>query len=289
MNEFVILTDSCSDLPLEFVKENNISSIPMTLSYEGKEYLDNFGQNITHEKLFDDMRKGSTPTTSQINVSTFYEMYKKHVNENKSILYIGLSSSLSGSMNNAHLAKNMILEEFPNAKIYIVDSLSASLSEGLLVIKACEMKSQGKSIDEIVDFLENSKQNLNTYLTVSDLIHLKRGGRLSPGVAIIGTLLHIKPVLHINNKGKIVPIKKIRGRNKSILKLAEICSERILNPENQTIVIGHGDCIEDAEKLKNEILKRISVKKVIINCIGPVIGSHAGPDTLFVAFFGIER
>lgn len=289
MKDFEIFTDSCCDLPIEYIKEKNIKFASLTCSYSGKQYFDDFGQSITHKQFFQDLRNGQTPLTSQPSVEEFYQKFKTIGEENKDILYICVSSGLSGTENSATIAKNMLLEQYPEMKISIINILTASLGQGLMVMKAFEMKEMGKSHDEIVSYMEENKQKLNTYMTVDDLNHLKRGGRLSSAAAMIGIVLHIKPILSINNEGKVITLLKIKGRKSSINKLAEIVAERIQNPEEQTMAICHGDCIEEALKLKECILKLVKVKDVIINYTGPAVGTHGGPGNLAVFFMGKDR
>lgn len=183
----------------------------------------------------------------------------------------------------------MILEESPDAKIYIVNVLTASLGQGLMVMRAIEMKETGKTLEDIVDYIENNRQRLNTYITVDDLHHLKRGGRLSSAAAMLGIVLHIKPIMTINNEGRVLPLLKVKGRKNSINKLIELVKERIEDPEDQVIAICHGDCLEEALKLKEGLLKEINVKDVIINYTGPAVGTHGGPGNLAIFFMGKER
>lgn len=289
MRDFVIITDTCCDLPIEYIKEKNIPYISLTCQYNGREYSDDFGQTLTHKKFFNDLRNGTLPTTSLANASSYYNMFEKIAKDKKDIIYIGVSSGLSGSINSAHIAKNMMLEKYSDVSIFIVDILTASLGQGLMIIKAIELQEAGKSSKEIVDYLENTKQNLNTYITVNDLSHLKRSGRISSGAAAVGIVLHIKPIICINRHGKVMPVLKIKGRKKSINKLADICAERIIDPEEQTIAICHGDCLIEAEKLKSEIEKRITVKKVLLHYIGPVVGRFGGPGAIGLFFLGKPR
>lgn len=289
MKDFVIMTDSCCDLPIEYINEKNIPYVALTCNYNGKEYIDDFGQTLNQKKFFDDLRQGTLPKTSQANSNSFYNKFKEIIDTDKDIIYICVSSGLSGTFNSANIAKNMILDEYNDAKIYIVDILTASLGQGLMVMKAYEMKENGVSMREIVDYLEDNKQFLNTYITVDDLNHLKRGGRISSTAATFGIVLHIKPVLTINLEGKVMPVIKIRGRKKCIIKIADTVEKRIMDPEEQTISICHGDCLDEALKLKDEILKRVKVKNVVINYIGPVVGTFSGPGALAVFFMGKER
>lgn len=289
MRDFVIVTDSCCDLPKEYIYGNSIPFAMLPFSYNNKEYLDDLGQSISQKQFFDDLRAGALPNTSQANSESFYNIFKAVALSGKDVVYIGVSSGLSGTYNSANIGKTTILEEFPSVCIYIIDVLTASLGQGLMVRKAVEMKNEGCSAEQIVCEIEKNIQNLNTYITVQDLNFLKRGGRISNVAATLGIVMHIKPILTINQVGRVMPVLKVRGRKKSITKLAEIVQEKIKNPETQTIAICHADCYAEAEKLKEEILKRVQVKEVIIHYIGPVVGRFSGPGALAVFFIGESR
>ncbi len=289
MKDFQIFTDSCSDLPIEYIKEKGIEFASLSCSYNGNEYKDDFGQSLSHKKFFDDLRKGATPFTSQPSVEEFYKKFRDIADKQKDILYICVSNGLSGTENSATIAKKMVLDENHEVNIEIINTLTASLGQGLMVMKAIEMKEAGKTLKDIASYIEENKQKLNTYITVDDLNHVKRGGRISSTAAILGIALHIKPLLTIDSEGKVMSLLKIKGRKGSIAKLAETIIQRIENPEEQVIAICHGDCFEEALKLKGDILKEIKVKDVIINFTGPVIGTHGGPGTLAIFFMGKER
>jgi DegV family protein with EDD domain len=289
MKDFQIFTDSCCDLSIEYIKEKGIEFASLSCSYNGREYKDDFGQNLSHKKFFDDLRNGATPLTSQPSVDEFYKKFRAIADKKKDILYVCVSTGLSGTENSATIAKKMVLDENPEVIIEIVNTLTASLGQGLMVMKAVEMKEAGKTLEEIANYIEENKQKLNTYMTVDDLNHLKRGGRISSTAAILGIVLHIKPLLTINNEGRVMSLLKVKGRKGSMAKLAETIAERIENPEEQTIAICHGDCIEEALKLKEDILNKIKVKDVIMNFTGPAVGTHGGPGNLAIFFMGKER
>lgn len=286
MRGFIIMTDSCCDLSKEYIYANNIPFAMLPFSYNDREYLDDLGQSLSQKQFFDDLRAGALPNTSQANSEHFYNMFKSAAELGKDIIYIGVSSGLSGTYNSANIAKDTILEEFPSIFIYIVDVLTASLGQGLMVRKAVDMKNEGHTVEQIVHEIEKNIQNLNTYITVQDLNFLKRGGRISNVAATLGMVLHIKPILTINHEGRVIPLIKVRGRKKSITKLAEIVKEKIKNSETQTIAICHADCYAEAVRLKEEILGNVKVKEVIINYIGPVVGRFSGPGALAVFFIG---
>lgn len=289
MKDFEIFTDSCCDLPIEYIEEKKIKFARLTCSYDDKQYFDDLGQDLSPKQFFKDLRKGSVPLTSQPSADEFYNKFKSIIDEDKNIIYICVSTGLSGTENSATVAKNMIIDEYPNVNIAIVNVLTASLGQGLVVMKAIEMKENGSSFEEIINYIETKKQNMNSYMTVDDLRHLRRGGRLSSATAVLGIMLHIKPILTINGEGRVMPIIKVKGRKTSIKKLVEIIVERIEEPENQIIAISHGDCIDEALALKEAILKSLKVKDVIINFTGPAVGTHGGPGNLALFFMGKER
>lgn len=287
--ETVIIIDSCCDLPKEYIDENNVPVLSMAVNFKGQEYKDDFGVSLPYKDFYDEVRKCEMPSTAQINVYDYSEEFRKHVSLGKSIICIAFSSALSGSYNSACIAKNMILEEYKDADITVIDSRCASLGEGLLDYYAIEMLKNGASKEEIITFIENNKLKINHWFTVDDLNHLKRGGRVSATAAAIGTLLNIKPILHVDDEGRLIPVTKEKGRKKSIKALAEELDKNIVNPEEQIIFISHGDCIEDVELLKKLILERHKVKDIIVNSIGPVVGSHSGPGTVALFFMGEKR
>jgi DegV family protein with EDD domain len=285
----VIITDSCSDLPLKYVNENNIPVISLTYNFRGKENEDDLGKTMEYKEFYDGVRSGEMPTTSQINVFTYTEEFKKHISQGKSIIYIGFSSALSGSVNSANLARQTLLDEYKDADISVIDSKCASMGQGLLVYYANEMLKKGQSKEEIVKWVEENKLRLNHWFTVEDLNHLKRGGRVSAATAFIGTILDIKPVLHVDDEGRLIPVTKVKGRKKSIRMLFDKMKERIQNPDGQVIFISHGDSIDDAKHLEKLILDEYKVKEVVMNYVGPVIGAHSGPGTIALFFMGDRR
>ncbi|HOS68612.1 MAG TPA: DegV family protein [Bacillota bacterium] len=289
MMDTVLLIDSCTDLPRSYVDKNEIPFVSLVCNFKDQEYKDDFGKSISYRDFFDAVRNGEMPSTAQVNVYEYTEIFKKYAAEGKSVVYLGFSSALSGSLSSAYIARDTVMEEFKDADITIVDSKSASLGEGLLAYYANEMLKAGASKDEVVSWLETNKLKMNHWFTVDDLGHLKRGGRLSGTAAFLGTLLDIKPVLKVDDEGRLIPISKVKGRKKSIKTLFEMLQENITAPEEQVIAISHGDCIEDAEYLKEMILKEYNVKDVIINHVGPVIGAHTGPGVVALFFMGEKR
>lgn len=289
MKDYIIITDSCCDLPKEYIENNNIPYVGLTCNFKDKEYIDDFGKSLTYKEFYDGMKEGEIPKTSQPCPEAFYNVFENISNQGKDILYICVSSGLSGTYNSASIAKNMIEDKFSEAKVVIVDVLTASLGQGLMVIKAMEMKKRGASLEEVVNYIEATKLNLNTYITVDDLNHLKRGGRISTVAAMVGIVLHIKPILTLNNEGKVIAILKVKGRKSAISKLAEFVIKKIEKPEEEIVTICHGDTYLEAEKLKEAILKEVKVKDIIINYVGPVVGTYGGPGALAVFFVGKHR
>jgi len=285
----VIVTDSNCDLPVEYIYQNNIHIIPFTFELNGINYTDDFGKSLSHKDFYDKIRKGGMPVTAQITAFTFVNEFSRFVSKGDSIIYIGFSSALSETFNGSILARNELMEMNPEADITVIDSKSASIGQGLLVSYACEMLKQGKSKQEIVDWIEFNKLKVNHWFTIDNLEHLKRGGRISTASAAIGGLLEVKPVLIVSNDGSLIVAKKIRGRKKSIRALFDEYKTRAVNPEEQRIFIAHGDCLEDAEYLKSLILSETTPHDVVINILGPIIGTHTGPGLVGLFFLGKER
>lgn len=287
--EIVILTDSCSDLPLDYIEDNKIPYLSFIYELNNAEYEDDFWKTADYKEFYNVLRRGGTATTSQVNVKRYYDEFKKYVQQGKTVIYVGFSSALSGSVDSAKLAREQILEEFNNADITVIDSKSASLGEGLLVYYAYDMLKKGHSKEEIISCLEENKLKVNHWFTVEDLNYLKRGGRISGATAIVGTLLNIKPVLFVNDEGKLIPYEKVKGRRKALKTLVEKLKVKMVDSEEKIIAISHSDCIEDAEYVKKLILEQYKVKEVIVSNIGPVIGSHTGAGVVALFFIGDSR
>ena len=266
MKDYIILTDSSTDLPLSYVSENNIPFVSLTYIIDDNEFKDDLGEKISVEQFYENMKTGTLPTTAQVNMLEYTEIFKAFLDRGQDLIYLGFSSGLSGSVGNAAAAAKELAEEYPQRKIAVVDTLCASLGEGLLVYTAVEMSKNGASFEEVVQFAENSKLKLNHWFTVDDLNHLLRGGRVSKLSAIFGTILNIKPVLNVNEEGKLIPRDKIRGRENSIKALADKYGKYADMSMEQTVFISHGNCKADAEKLK-ELLEKTykNIKGFIIN------------------------
>lgn len=285
----ILLTDSTCDLPLSYIRDNNIEFLGLTVLIDNKEVLDDLGQTLTYEDFYGYLRKDNMTSTSQVNTHQFTELFLKHAKNGDSIIYIGLSTALSGTCQSADIAKTEVLEKYPEADISIIDTLSVSSGLGLLVHYAAQMRAAGKSKDEIVSWIEENKLKVAHLFTVDDLEHLKRGGRLSSASAFVGSLLNIKPLLFVNDSGKLVPYDKARGRKKALHNLVDTLAKHIESPEDQIIFISHGDCLEEAKQLELKIREAIPIKDVIISMVGTTVGSHAGPGTLALFFLADTR
>jgi len=284
-----LITDSGCDLPYTFLEENNIELAEIIVKSGNKEFKDDLGKSISYEEFYNSMRNGATPTTSQINSQTFYDIFKRNYKEGLSVIYVTLSSELSGTYNNAVLAKNEILEKYEDADITIIDSKSASIGYALCVYCVNEMIKEGKSKEEILKFTDENIDRISHFYTVDDLKYLKRGGRISSTSALVGSLLSIKPVLYLDSQGKLLPLFKVKGRKKAIHSMFEMMEKNIESIEDQTIFLCHADSQKDVDELKNLILGKYKPKKIITTMMGTTIGSHAGPGTLVISFFGKNR
>lgn len=290
MREYIIMTDSSCDLPLEIVNDLEISVLPLSLVIDDKKYYNYLDErDITFSEFYKLMRNKKTSKTSAVNPSDFVNEMEKFLKQGKDILYLGFSSGLSCTYNNANTAADQLLKIYPDRKIYTVDTLCASLGQGLLVYLTAMEKQKGKSIEELRDFAENIKLKVCHWFTVEDLYHLKRGGRISSSTAVIGSMLGIKPILHVDNMGKLINVGKVRGRKASINELFNKVKENAIIPSQQTVFISHGDCLDDANYLADLLKKELNVKEVIINYVGPVIGTHSGPGTMAIFFLGNKR
>lgn len=290
MREYVIVTDSAADMPKEFYKENHIVVMPLSYIMNGETYKD--GEGLSNKEYFDAIRCGAMPTTSQVNPEEAEEDFVKILEEGKDVLYIGFSSGLSGSYNSGRIAAEELSESYPEASIVAIDTLCAAMGEGLMVYKAVELKKQGKTLGEVAAYIEENKMNICHLFTVDDLNHLHRGGRVSKATAVIGTMVNIKPILRVNEEGKLVSLTKARGRKKSLTELVSLMEERCRGFEEDNermIAINHADCEEDAVFVKNLIEKRLGYKNCIINSLGAVIGAHTGPGLIALFFTGNPR
>lgn len=290
MRNFVIVTDSTSDLPVSVIGEYGITVVPLGFGFEGENYL-NYPDHrqLSIQKFYERLKSGERSTTTLVNANTFKEYLDPIFQENNDVLYLGFSSPLSGTYGSSLTAREELLEKYKDARMECIDTLSASMGEGMLVYYAAKMKQEGKSLDEVKQWILDNRLNLCHWFTVDDLNHLKRGGRVSAVTATIGTALGVKPILHVDNEGHLVPDSNVRGRKKSIHALLEHMEATCINPTENSVFISHADCVEDAEYLGNLIKEKLNVKEVVINHIGPVIGSHTGQGALALFFIGKER
>ena len=290
MADYVLLTDSSADLTAQLYDELEIDILPLSFLLEGKTY-----ENLPDEStmafrdVYAALRSKAEIKTSAANVESFKNFYRPYLEKGLDILYVGFSSGLSSTYSAGHIAAQEMMEEFPERKILTVDSLCASLGQGLFLYLLAQKRKDGMSLEELAAYAEETKLQICHWFTVDDLFFLKRGGRVSGATALIGSMLGIKPVLHVDDEGHLINISKVRGRRNSIVALADQIAETAINPAEQTMFICHGDCMEDAELLASMVKERYGVKEVIINYTGPVIGAHSGPGTLALFFIGNKR
>lgn len=289
MINYKILTDTGCDLPFELLKENAVDVIGMVVNFNGEEYIEDNWKKINIEDYYNALRAGAQPTTSQITPSRFYDFFKPYLEKGEDILYIGFSSTLSGTFGSANIAKEMLLEKFPDRKIELVDSNCASVGVGLLVLSAVQKRLVNMPLDELIVWLENAKQNINHIFTVDDLNHLKRGGRVSGFSATVGTMLSIKPILYMSEEGKLLNIDKVKGRKKSIHVMSEYFGKGILEDSTTTVIIAHGNCDDDAALLKKLIENNYDIKNVLVVPLGMTIAAHTGANVINMVFFGKTR
>ena len=289
-NDFLIITDSTCDMPQEMADELGLAILPIRVSMEDKEYahyLD--GRELGFHEFYEKLRAGVPAKTSAANQEDFLSLMEPALAAGRDVLYIGFSSGLSSTYNVGVMTAAQLAEKYPERKVYTVDSLSASLGQGLLVYHAVQQKLAGKSIDEVRAFVEENRLHLCHWFTVDDLQHLKRGGRVSAAAAAFGTMLNIKPVLHVDDEGHLIPVGKVQGRTTSIKALLKKMQETAIDPAEQVVFISHGDCEKDAEKLAAMVRESIGPKEIVLNPIGPVIGAHSGPGTVALFFLGTKR
>ncbi len=290
MKKYILATDSCADLTLDLVQNLDLEIIPLTVEINGQSYAHYPDEReLKIETFYEELRNKKVAKTSLINTGTFLTFFEPFLKHGLDILYIAFSSALSGTYQSSVIAAQELMEAYPDRKIITLDSKSASMGQGLLVYMAGQRRLAGQSIEEVSKFVEQVKLSICHLFTVDDLGTLKRGGRLSDTQAFLGTLLRVKPILHVSNEGKLVPIKKARGRAFSLEQMVDMIEDRIVDPESQTLMISHGDCLDEALAVGSEIKKRYHVHEIIYNTIGPVIGAHSGPGTIAIFFLGSYR
>lgn len=287
MREYIISTDSTADLPAEYLKEHNVFIHPLYYNIEGNVYGGD--KDLEPSDFYAKMRSGIMPTTMASNPDFVHKAFTKQVEDGYDVLHISFSSALSSSYNNAAVNAREICEEHPEAKITVIDSCAASMGQGLLVHKAVMLKEQGKSMEEVAEWIEANKDHFCHEFTVDNLFHLHRGGRVSKTTAIIGTLINVKPVLHVDQQGRLIPLLNVRGRKKALMKLVDLMEEKVKGYENDIVFISHGDCLEDAQFVADQIKERFGITNFMINYVSPTIGTHSGPGTVALFFMGSEK
>ena len=290
MSDFVILTDSSADLGADLVSQIGVQILPLSFTINQQTYH-NYPDNREMEPhaFYEMLRQGQVATTSAVNVAQYTDALEPLLQAGKDVLILAFSSGLSTTYNSSRIAASDLLEKYPERKVYTVDTLCASLGQGLLVYLAAKEREKGKSIEEVRDWAEENKLHLCHQFTVDDLHFLKRGGRISATTAVVGSMLQIKPVLHVDNEGHLINIAKARGRQASLKALVDKMEKTAIDPAHQMVFISHGDCLEDARTVEKMVKDRFGVKDVYINYVGPVIGAHSGPGTLALFYVGSER
>lgn len=284
---FTLTTDSTADMPFSYLCDNDVAFTRLKFTIDGNTYSDG-DPKMSGKVFYDLVRSGKSSVTTQVNIEEFKDFFKEALEKGKDVLHLCFSSGLSGTCNSAVIAADELAEEYPDRKIFVVDSLCASMGQGLLLDYAIGLRDEGKTADEVKDWLENNKLNLVHYFTVDDLNHLQRGGRISKLTAVFGGLLNVKPILHVDDNGKLVSVGKVRGRKNSLDELVNMV-EKLQDGPQKKVFISHGDCQDEADYVAGEVKRRLGVEVVMTNCIGPVIGGHSGPGTMAIFFMGIHR
>lgn len=288
MENFKIITDSSCDLTPALIEELDLHVVPLSVLINDKVYVNYPDErDIKFADYYDMLRQEFMGKTSAANVYDFTNAMEPYLKDGQDVLYLGFSSALSGTYNAGAIAAEELKEKYPERKILTVDTLCASMGQGLMVYLAAKKKEEGASIEEVADYVEKTKYNLCHWFTVDDLNHLKRGGRVSAVAATFGTILNIKPVMHVDNEGRLTPVEKVRGRKASINGLLKEMKKSII--DKSIAFISHGDCLEEAEGLAAKIREELGIEDIRINYVGPVIGTHSGPGTMALFFLGSER
>ncbi len=290
MSEFIIVTDSSADLDTGMARELDVQVLPLGFVLEDHTYY-NYPDNreMDPHVFYDRLRRGEVATTNAVNVAQYTETLEPLLQAGQDVLVLAFSSGLSTTYNSSAIAVEELSAKYPERKLYTVDTLCASLGQGLLVWYAAQQRNKGWSIEEVRDWVEEHKLNLCHQFTVDDLHFLKRGGRISAATAMVGSMLHIKPILHVDGEGHLINIGKARGRQASLKALVDRMEETSIDSGSLTVFISHGDCLEDARTVAEMVKERFGVQDVYINYVGPVIGAHSGPGTLALFYMGTER
>ena len=286
---YVLMTDSDSDLPFSTADALGIPVVRMPYTLDGEEHEDDNGRAGVEKHFFERMRAGATPNTSLLPTEAYLEYFEPILKE-KDLLFIAFSSNMSSTLQNVFEARKQLLEKYPGRKFTVVDTLSISGPMALLVLKAHELYAQGRPMDEVAQWVLDNRMRAQVWMTVGDLKYLARGGRITPTSAIFGTMLDIRPIICLGKSGKMEAVEKVRGRKKTLKTIVERTAQSIEHPEDQTLLILHGDVPEEAETLAGMLRERIpTLRDIRIQIVGPVIGSHCGPGTLASVFMGGER
>lgn len=290
MRDYIIVTDSAGDLSQALVEELEVSVLPLSFTIQGETYLDwPDGREMSSKEFYDRVRSGAMPTTAAVNTQQYLDLLGPALEQGQDVLIISFSSNLSATYQSGVIAAEELREKFPERKIYTVDTLTASVGVGLLVWYAAQQRKAGKSIDEVRTWLEENKGKVCGWFTVSDLMHLKRGGRVSATTAMVGTMLQIKPLIHIDEEGRLQTVGKARGRKAALEALIDRFGETAERPEEQYLFISHADSLADARFVGEEIRKRYHTKGTFYTNVGPVVGSHTGPGCVTTFFLGSPR
>ena len=287
MATYRIITDSCSDLPKDLVASLDIDVVQMTLLFRGEEVVDPSEAQI--KTMYNALRQGESASTAAVNPQGWRDAVEPVLKNGQDALVLAFSSGLSTTYQSAVIAAEELMEEYPGRTVKVVDTLAASLGEGLFVYYACKKRSEGLSLEALYTWCEENKLRISHWFTVDDLMFLKRGGRISAATAVVGTMLNIKPVLHVDEEGHLVSVAKCRGRKAALEALVKKLEQDGLPGENDTVFISHGDCIEDARYVAQLARERCGVKTVVMDYVGAVIGSHSGPGTVAFFFLGSKR
>ena len=288
MATYQIITDSCCDFTEQQFKNNNVVCVPLSVVYNGESH-DNFSDEASVKAFYDILRTGVTATTSAVNPEGWAKAMEPVLAKGQDALVMTFSSGLSATHQSAVIAADELREKYPDRKIEVVDTLAAALGQGLLVWYACRKRDEGLSLEELTAWVEENKLHLCHWVTVDDLSHLKRGGRISATTALVGTMLNIKPIIHVDDEGHLINVGKCRGRKAATEFIAAKVGELGEGFDNSTVFIAHGDCPEDAAVLADIVKSKYGVKEVITGYVGPVIGAHTGPGVLVVFFLGNNR
>ena len=285
--DFQIITDSCCDFPTPMYGQLGLTFVPLTVEFRGNTFDDK--NDDTLKDMYQGLRAGEAAKTSAVNPSRWSQAMEKALAAGKDVLVLAFSSGLSTTYQSAVIAAEELKDAYPDRKIQVIDTLCASMGEGLLVWYACKKRDEGLSLDEVAQWVLDNRLHLCHWFTVDDLMYLKRGGRISAATALVGTMLQIKPLLHVDDEGHLINMTKTRGRKAAIDAMVKKAQELGAGYDNSTMFISHGDCLSDAEYLSRQLKEKCGVKDVVISYVGAVIGSHSGPGTLALFFLGSHR